>query len=153
MSTRRRGDLLKRLDNKRLENKKLSHFFNNNKNKGFLSSLMGRKKNSSKYGYYGLNLFYKEILDKGGRIVPKNIALVITNIGLIFSNEAFQHERYAYLQLLMTNINKSMNLFIQSTLMGSQSNYYKKSFTPILHLQFSGTLRNQLLCDWMTNID
>jgi len=33
--------------------------FNTNKNKGFLSSLIGIKKNSSKFGYYGLDLLCK----------------------------------------------------------------------------------------------
>ena len=86
--------------------------FNANKNKGFFNSLMGRKKSSNKYGYYGLNLFWKEIQDKGGRIEPKNIILVISNIGNIFTHEIFQHERLSYLHSCLTNIQKSTNLVI-----------------------------------------
>ena len=67
---------------------------------------MGRKKSSSKYGYYGLNLFWKEIQDKGC-INPNNIVLVITNIGIIFTHEIFQHERLTYLQNCLQNIQKS----------------------------------------------
>lgn len=81
--------------------------FNTHKNKGFLNALMGRKKSSSKYGYYGLNLFWKEIQDRTGIILPKNITLVISNIGAIFSHDVFHHERFPYLQLCLQNINKS----------------------------------------------
>ena len=57
--------------------------FNSNKSKGFFSGLLGRKKCSGKFGYYGLNLFVKEIMDIGGNIRPTNIAFVINNIGSI----------------------------------------------------------------------
>lgn len=60
--------------------------FNINKNRGFFNALIGRKKNSSKFGYYGLDLFFKEMQDASGKILPRNIAFVITNMGIIFMN-------------------------------------------------------------------
>lgn len=64
--------------------------FNNSKNKGFLN-IFGKKKCSNKYGYYGLNLFWKEIEDQEGKILPNNVPLVINNISFIFENESFHH--------------------------------------------------------------
>lgn len=80
--------------------------FNTNKNKGFFSALIGRKKNSSKFGYYGLDLLFKQIQDGVGKIDPKNIAFVISNIGVIFSNESFHQERMIYMQTCIANIDK-----------------------------------------------
>jgi hypothetical protein len=51
-----------------------------------LSSILGRKKNSGKFGYYGLDLFGREVMDNGGRIESRNIGLVVANIGEIFRN-------------------------------------------------------------------
>ncbi len=81
--------------------------FNTNKNKGFLNALIGRKKSSSKFGYYGLDLLFREIQDGTGRVQSKNIAFVITNMGLIFMNEYFHHERITYMQQCIANIDKS----------------------------------------------
>lgn len=42
--------------------------YNCSKSKGFLSVLIGRKKNSGKFGYYGLDMFAREIMDANGKI-------------------------------------------------------------------------------------
>lgn len=38
---------------------------NLSKEKSILSGWFGKKKGSSKYGYYGLNMLFKESLDEG----------------------------------------------------------------------------------------
>lgn len=45
--------------------------------------------------------------DGRGKITSKNIACVVTNIGTIFENEVFHHERLRYMQDCVTNIDKS----------------------------------------------
>lgn len=86
--------------------------YNTNKNKGFLNALIGRKKNSSKFGYYGLDLLCREIMDGKGKVLPKHIAFAIANIGLIFEQDFFQHERMNYMQNCIANIEKSMIFYI-----------------------------------------
>ena len=64
---------------------------NSSRNRGLLGMFTSKKKCSSQYQYYGLDLFFREIQDGKGRVQPKNILLVIDNIGVIFSKESFHH--------------------------------------------------------------
>lgn len=47
---------------------------------------MGKKKSSSKYGYYGLNLFWKEMQDNIGHVSTNYLIFVINNMGIIFKD-------------------------------------------------------------------
>ena len=94
--------------------------FNTNKNKGFFNSLIGRKKSSSKYGYYGLDLLFKEMQDGSGKVQPKNVPFVISNIGNIFLNDFFHHERISYMQQCIGNIEKSTTNIIQGKAMANR---------------------------------
>ena len=70
--------------------------------------LTGKKKNSTRYGYYGLNLFYQEI-DDNGRVEPENVIFVIGKIGNIFEKESFHHERFTYMAICLQSIEKHKN--------------------------------------------
>ena len=59
-----------------LKNFTINAILNYSRQKSFFAALFKKSKNSSKYGYYGLDLFFKEIQDEG--IITTN------NIGLVF---------------------------------------------------------------------
>jgi len=70
--------------------------------------LFRRRKNSSKYGYYGLDLFFKEIQDDGS-ILPVNIPMIFDNVKEIFTVEIFQGERINYLTVCLGWLEKIKN--------------------------------------------
>jgi len=57
--------------------------------KSFFSSLFGRKSTSDKYGYYGLNLLWREAQDQG-RINEKYISNAIDMIKFMFADEILE---------------------------------------------------------------
>jgi hypothetical protein len=74
----------------------INAILNHSKQKSLIATLLRRAKNSSKYGYYGLDLFFKEVQDDGA-ISPHNMPLVFETIKEFFTVETFQGERINYL--------------------------------------------------------
>ncbi len=68
-----------------------------------MSSFFKKTKISSKYGYYGLGLFHKEILN-GGRIDKNYVILSLEMIKDLFNNELFHPERASYLTACISSI-------------------------------------------------
>ena len=76
--------------------------------KSFLSSLFRRNKNSGKYGYYGLDLLFKEVQDEGV-IAKGSIGLVFETVKEIFMVEIFQAERVNYLTTCIGWLERTKN--------------------------------------------
>jgi len=68
--------------------------------------LLRRKKSSSKYDYYGLNVLWKEIQDDGA-LDASLIPVAQEALKAIFSNESFKGLRDTYLGLCLDNIKKN----------------------------------------------
>lgn len=67
---------------------------------------MFRKVKSSKYGFYGLELLYKECLNSGV-IKPEFIFTALQCIRSILENEQIVGEKMKYLNLCLDEIQKS----------------------------------------------
>lgn len=81
---------------KLIKNFTIKAIINHSKQKSFLSTFFKRSKNSGKYGYYGLDLFFKEIQDDGA-IIKANITLIFEMIKEMFGYELFHGERMNYI--------------------------------------------------------
>ena len=79
-----------------LKNFTIKAITNYSKQKSFLSTFFKKAKNSSKYGNYALDLFFKELQDDG-IILKEMYSLVFDSIKEIFTLELFQTERANYL--------------------------------------------------------
>ncbi len=65
-------------------------------------------------GSVSLNALFNNRQDEGAisNLSVENIAFAIYNIGIIFQNEAFHHERLGYMQTCINNIEKSKTIII-----------------------------------------
>jgi hypothetical protein len=68
-----------------IKNFTINAIVNYSKQKSFFSSFFKKNKASSKYGYYGLELFYKEMQDQG-KINKNLIGLVLEMLRDFFSH-------------------------------------------------------------------
>lgn len=91
-----------------LKNFTINATTNHSKQKSFFSSLFRRHKNSSKHGYYGLDLFFKEIQDDGS-LKKELIPLVFETVKEIFLVEIFQGERINYMNTCIGWLEKGKN--------------------------------------------